>query len=57
MKRAAVLALAIVAIVALVVLGVTTATRARTKLTMLLVTHDMRLARALAHEAWIMKDG
>jgi ABC-type polar amino acid transport system ATPase subunit len=29
----------------------------RTKLTMLVVTHDMRLARALAHEAWIMKDG
>ena len=29
----------------------------RTKLTMLLVTHDMRLARALAHDAWIMKDG
>ena len=29
----------------------------RTKLTMLLVTHDMRLARSLARDAWIMKDG
>jgi len=30
---------------------------ARTKLTMLLVTHEMRLARELAKTVWVMKDG
>jgi polar amino acid transport system ATP-binding protein len=30
---------------------------ARTRLTMLLVTHDMRLARDLAKTVWVMKDG